>query len=78
MEQAVLWEVADGEVVGLDDLARIRFIESGEHLEQRRLASPIRAAQAHPVATRQLPRDVVEQDAVAEGLGESGQLEHDL
>ena len=49
---------------------------AGQHLEQRRLAGAVRAAQADAIAVADLPGDVIEQRAVAEGLGEFGKLNH--
>ena len=70
MRQAVLRQVADGQVGRLDDAAGVRLVEPGQHLEQRRLAGAVRPAQADTIAVADLPGDVVEQRAVAEGLGE--------
>ncbi len=50
--------------------AGVRLVEAGEHLEQRGLAGAVRPAQADTVAVADLPGDVIEQGAVAEGLGE--------
>src|SRR4029078_2007935 len=52
------------------------LVEARHHLEQRRLAGAVRAAQADALTRRDLPRHVVEQDAVAEGFGEFGKLDH--
>ena len=62
---------------GLDDEARVGLLEPGEHLEQRRLAGAVRPAQADALAIVDLPADRVEQHAIAEGLGEGGELDHD-
>ena len=67
--QAVLRQVADGQRVRLEHGARIGLVDAGHHLEQRGLAGAVRSAQADAFAIGDLPRDVVEQDAVAEGLG---------
>ena len=47
----------------------VRLVEPGHHLQQGGLAGAVRPAQADPLAIGDLPRDVVEEDAVAEGLG---------
>ena len=74
--EAVLRQVADGQRRRLEDGARVGLVEPGHHLEQRRLAGAVRPAQADALAIRDLPRDVVEEDAVAEGLGEVRELDH--
>ena len=70
VREAVLRQVADGERRRLDDGAAIGLVEAGEHLQQRGLAGAVRAAQADALAVRDLPRDVLEQYAFAEGLGD--------
>ena len=76
MRQAVLRQVADGQRGRLEDRARVGLVEPGHHLQQRGLAGAVRTAQADALAIRDLPRDVVEEDAIAEGLGEVGELDH--
>ena len=68
VRQAVLREISHGQRVGLDDGAAVGLVEPGEHLEQRGLAGAVRAAQPDALAIRDLPRDVLEQDAIAERL----------
>ena len=68
--EAVLRQVADGQRRRLEHGARVGLVEPGHHLEQRRLAGAVRTAQADALAIGDLPGDVVEQNAVAEGLGE--------
>ena len=68
--EAVLREVADGERGRLEDRAGIGLVDAGHHAEQRRLARAVRTAQADALAVRDLPRDVVEEHAIAEGLGQ--------
>ena len=63
---------------GLMIVARVGLVEPGQHAQQRRLAGAVRSAQADAVAVGDLPGDVVEQDAFAEGLGEGGQLNHGM
>ena len=70
VRQAVLRQVADRQRVGLVDDAGVGLVDAGQHLEQRGLAGAVRAAQADAIAVADLPRDVVEQGAVAEGFGE--------
>ena len=74
--QAVLRQVADGQRGRLEDRAGVGLVEPGHHPEQRGLAGAVRAAETDALAVRDLPRDVVEEDAVAEGLGEFGELDH--
>src|SRR5262245_25780389 len=76
MRQAVLRQIADRQVRRFDDPARIRFLETGEHFQQRGLAGAVGAAQADTVSVRDLPRDVVDQSPVAERFAEIGKLDH--
>src|SRR5262245_48524542 len=76
MRETVLRQIADGERCGSNDAARIRLFEASQDLQQRGFASAVRPAQADAVTVVDLPGDVVEQDAVAEGLGEVGELDH--
>ena len=70
VRQPILRQVADREAVRLDDDARVRLLEAGEHLEQRGLARAVRAAQPDALLVIDLPGDVVEQDALAERLAQ--------
>ena len=70
MGQAVLRQVADGQRRRLEDGARVGLVEPRHHPEERRLAGAVRAAQTDALPGRDLPRDVVEQDAIAERLGD--------
>ncbi len=74
--EPVLRQVADGEAARGDDLAGIGLVDAGQHPEQGGLAGPVRAAQADPFPVADLPGDVVEEDAVAEGLVELRELDH--
>ena len=74
--EAVLRQVADRQRRRLEDRALVGLVEPGHHLEQRGLAGAVGPAQADALAIRDLPRNVVEQDAVAEGFGEIGKLDH--
>ena len=74
--QPILREVADGEGGWRDDVAAVGLFQPGEHLEQRGLAGPVGSAQANAVAVTNLPGDVVEQRAIAEGLGKVRELDH--
>jgi len=68
--EAVLRQVADGQSGRLEDGAFVGLVEPGHHLEERGLARAVGSAEADALPIRDLPRDVVEEDAVAEGLGE--------
>jgi hypothetical protein len=74
--QAVLRQVPDREAGRLDDRAAVRLVESGEHLQERRLAGPIRASQADALPIVDLPADRVEQDAIAERFRQGNELDH--
>ena len=74
--EPVLRQVTDGERVGSHDGAAVGFVEPGEHPQQRGLAGAIRAAQADAIAIADLPRHLIEQDPLAEGLCEGLQLNH--
>ena len=76
VRQAVLRQVADGQRGRLQDRARIRLVEARHHLEERGLARAVGAAQADPFTHVDLPRDVVEQHAIAEGFCEVEELDH--
>ena len=69
--QPVLRQIADGERGRREDGSRVGLVEARHHLEQRRLAGPVRSAQADPFLVGDLPRDAIEQYAVAERLGEA-------
>ncbi len=70
MGQAVLGQVADGQVRRLGNHAPIGLVEARQHLEQRGLAGAVRAAQADAVAVPDLPGDAVQEGADAEGFGD--------
>ena len=70
VRQAVLGQVSDRQCGRLEDGARVRLVHAGHHLQQRGLAGTVRTAQPDPFAISDLPGDVVEQNAVAEGFGE--------
>ncbi len=78
VRQPVLRQIADGERRRFDDAAGVGIVEPGQHLEQCGLAGAVRTAEADAVAVTNLPGDVVQQDAVAEGFGEVGKLNHSL
>jgi hypothetical protein len=48
----------------------VGLVERGHHPQQRRLAGAVRPAQADTFAVGDLPRDVVEEHAIAERLGQ--------
>ncbi len=68
--QPVLRQIADRQARGLDDVPAVGLVEPREHLQQRRLAGAVRAAQADALAVVDLPADGVEQDAIAERFAE--------
>jgi hypothetical protein len=68
--EPVLGQVADGQGGRLEHGAAVGFVESRHHPEQGRLARAVGSAQADALAIGDLPRHVIEQDAVAEALGE--------
>ena len=76
MGQAVLRQVADREGSGFEHAAAVRFVEPRHDAQQGRLSGPVRSAQSDPLARRDLPRHTVEQDAIAERLGELEKLNH--
>ena len=75
--QAVLRQVAERQRIGFLDDARIGLVEAGEHLEQRRLAGAVRAAQADAIAIADLPGDVLEQHLLAERFRDVLELQHE-
>jgi hypothetical protein len=76
MAEAVLRQIADREARRLDHEPAVGLVDASQHLEQRRLAGAIRAAQADALAIVDLPVDGFEQDAIAERFGEGGELDH--
>src|SRR4051812_42561865 len=74
--QAVLRQVPDRQRRRLDDVPGVGLVEAAEHLEQGGLAGAVRSAQADTLAVSNLPRNVVQEDAIAEGLGKVGKLNH--
>src|SRR6185436_1115721 len=76
VRQPVLRQIADGQARRLDDGTFVRLVDAREHLEHGRLAGAVGAAQADAIAVRDLPRDVIDQGAVAERLTEVGKLDH--
>ena len=76
MREAVLRQIADGEAGGLGDDSRVRLVDVGQDLQQRRLAGAVRSAQPHAFPVTDLPGDAIEERAVSEGLGEFGELDH--
>ena len=68
--EAVLGEVADRERGRLDDGSGVGLFEACHHAEQGGLARAVRAAEADPFTVGDLPGDVVEENPVAEGLGQ--------
>src|SRR5206468_4790184 len=54
---------------GNEDLAHVRYLEPGDHAQQRRLAAATRAEEGGQRAAGDVDRDVVERGEVAELLG---------
>ncbi len=77
VREGVLRKVAHRQRIRFHDGARVRLVEPGKHLQQSGLAGAVGAAQTHAFALRDLPRDVVEQDAFAEGLRQGRKLDQD-
>ena len=77
VRETVLRQVSDRQAGGFDDRARVGLVDAREHLQKGRLAGAVRAAQPNPLAVVDLPRHRIEQDAVAEGFGECGKLNHE-
>ena len=76
VRQSVLRQVADRQAGRPDDLPGVRLHLAGQHAEQCRLTRPVRAAEAHALARLHLPRDAIEQHAVAERLVKGCYLYH--
>ena len=74
---AALVHVADLDRLADAHGALVRFFLAEDHLEQRRLAGAVRADDADDAAGGQLEGEVVDQDVVAEGLGEVFRFQHD-
>ena len=74
--QTVLRQVADRQRRRLENRPAVGLVEPRHHLEQGGLAGAVRAAEADALAIGDLPGDVVQQDTVAERLGELRQLDH--
>ena len=67
-DAALLRRHAGRVLAGDEDLAGVGLLEPGDHAQQRRLAAAARAEQRGQRAGRDLERDVVERDEVAEPL----------
>ena len=68
VSEAVLREIADGQSGGLEGGPRVGFLESSHHLQERGLARAVRPTEADALPIRDLPGNVVEEDAIAERL----------
>jgi hypothetical protein len=66
VSEPVLGQVAHGQGGRFQNGAAVRLVEAPHHAQQRRLAGAVGTAQADALAIGNLPRDVVEQHAVAE------------
>src|SRR4030095_4441398 len=76
MVEAVLREVADRQPARLDDVAAVRLVQAGQHLQKRRFSGAVRAAEADPLALFMLPAARVQKYAIAEPLAERRELDH--
>ena len=78
--QVVAVLVHEGHLHGLADLdlAGIGLLATGNHLEQCGFTRAVGADDAHDGARRNLEAQVVDQHAVAKGLGDVGELDHFL
>ena len=65
----LLLQVADNGVLGEGDGARIGVLAPCDDIEQCGLPRPVGAHQGHPVASCHAHTHILEQDALAEGLG---------
>ncbi len=65
----LLLQVAHNGVLGEGDTALIGVLAPRDDLEQCGLPRPVRAHQRHPVASGDAHTHILEQDALAEGLG---------
>src|SRR6266540_1926510 len=64
--------------LGDDDRPRVGALEPGDHAQQRRLAGAARPEQRHQRAARDVDRDVVERDELAEALRDVADGDHDV
>ena len=76
VRKAVLRQISDRQRRGLQHGARVGLVEPCHHPQERRLAGAVGAAQADALAIGDLPRDVVEEHAVAERFREVLKLDH--
>ena len=67
---AALVDIAELDALADGQRAAIGLVDAGDHLEQRGLAGAVRADHADDAAGRQLERQVVDQQPVAEALAE--------
>ncbi len=74
--EAVLRQIAHGECGRPYHGAAVGLVEAGQHAQQGGLAGAVRPAQADAIPIADMPGDLVEQDALAEALGERRQLNH--
>jgi hypothetical protein len=74
--QSVLGQVADRERCRCENRARIDLFEAGHHPQQGGFADAVGAAQTDAFPIVDLPGDVIEENAVAEGFREVLKLNH--
>ena len=77
MPAAVLLDVGELDRLADLDLAVVGLLLADQHLEQRRLAGAVGADDADDAVARQRERQVVDQDPVAEALGQLLRLDDD-
>src|SRR4029077_16988988 len=75
---AALADIAEMRRLADADSAGVRLVLSGDHAEQGGLARAVRADHADDAARRQLEGEIVDQEAIAEGLGQAFEIDHVL
>jgi hypothetical protein len=72
----LLRQVAQPRALGDDAVAGLGAVLAEQHLEQRRLAGAVRADERDAIARPEHPVEVVEQDARADRVADSVELDH--
>jgi hypothetical protein len=76
VDDAVLREVPDRGACGHADGPLVRLLDAGEHAEQGGLAGAVGAAEADAIALLDVPRHVLEEDALAVMFGQVFYVNH--